>query len=149
MNWEDYHAIEQLLYKYPEFTDTGNFEGVGELFAHCAMVEGGKVRFKAIDAKDYTSYYQKWVRRYSDSGTPKTRHVMSNISIAADGPDRAKARSYVSVFQRTEKLPLQPIVVGTYHDKFEKIAGTWRFAERAEEMELIGDCSQHLLMEWQ
>ena len=149
MKWEDHYEIEQLLFKYPEYADTGNFAAVGELFAHCEMIVPGQPNYKAPSAEAYTEYYTSWVRLFPDSGTPKTRHVMSNISIAYDGPqDRAKARSYVSVFQRTNKLPLQPIVVGTYLDKFTKGDGKWRFVERFEDMELIGDCREHLLVEW-
>ena len=149
MKWEDHYEIEQLLYKYPECADTGNFAGVGELFQYCEMVVPGQANYRAPSVEAYTAYYAKWVRKFPDSGTPKTRHVMSNISISMDGaPDRAKSRSYVSVFQGTDKLPLQPIVVGTYLDKFQKVDGKWRFVERFEDMELIGNCSEHLLISW-
>ena len=55
------------------------------------------------------------------------------------------AESYVVVFQQTEKLPLQAIIAGTYFDRFTKIDGTWRLTERIEDMELIGNLSEHLL----
>jgi hypothetical protein len=42
-------------------------------------------------------------------------------------------------------LPLQPIVAGTYFDRFAKIDGEWRMVERVEDMELVGDISQHVL----
>jgi 3-phenylpropionate/cinnamic acid dioxygenase small subunit len=142
MNFEDYHAIEQLLYKYPEYADAGNFDGVGELFAHCDMIVPGQPTTKAMGAKANTEHYRSWVRLYPDSGTPKTRHLMSNISIESDGaPDRAKSRSYVVVFQKAGKVHLQPIVAGTYLDKFKKVDGKWRFVERH-------DCSEHLLKPW-
>ena len=44
-------------------------------------------------------------------------------------------------------LPLQPIIGGTYFDKFTKIDGTWRLTERVEDMELIGNLSEHLLID--
>ena len=99
-----------------------------------------------MGAKAYAEYYASIVRCYPDSGTPKTRHVVSNASIEYDGaPDRAKARSYFTVLQRTETLPLQVICAGTYFDKFAKVDGEWRFVQRGEDLELAGDFSGHLL----
>ena len=65
--------------------------------------------------------------------------------IEEDGPDRAKTPSYVVVFQSLENFPIQPIIAGTYNDRFEKVSGNWRFIERHEEMSLYGDLSHHLL----
>jgi hypothetical protein len=148
MNWEDHYAIERLIYKYPEYADTGDFDGVGRLFAHCDHVRAnGQIR-PAMGAKAYAEHYAKIVRRYPDSGTPKTRHVVSNVSIELDGsPDRAKARSYFTVLQQTDELPLQVICAGTYLDKFAKVDGEWRFVQRGEDLELEGDFSGHLLRE--
>ena len=150
MDFNDYREIQSLLFKYPEYADTGNIEGVGELFAHCEVHAPGHDKpLKAIGAKAFADMYRQWVRLYPPNNTPRTRHVMSNIDIVPDGaPDRAKARSYVVVFQGTDKLPLQPVIAGTYLDKFAKIDGVWRFVERREEMELAGDLSQHLLLNY-
>ena len=41
--------------------------------------------------------------------------------------------------------PLQPIITGRYHDRFESVDGTWRFSERAYLMDLTGDLSSHLM----
>jgi hypothetical protein len=51
----------------------------------------------------------------------------------------------VTVFQQTDSLALQPIVCGTYFDRFEKVEGRWRLVDRIEDMELLGDLSEHLL----
>ncbi len=148
MQWEDHHAIEQLIYRYPEYADSGDFDGVGRLFAHCERVSlNGEVR-PPIGAVAYAERYAAIVRRYPDSGTPKTRHVVTNVSISEDGaPDRAKARSYFTVLQQTDELPLQVICAGTYFDHFAKVGGEWRFIRRGEDMELVGDFSDHLLRE--
>ncbi len=54
------------------------------------------------------------------------------------------AQSVFVVFQATDLVPLQPIVSGRYRDRFERHAGTWRFAERVIDTELVGDVSDHL-----
>jgi len=149
MTFEDHYEIERLLYKYPEFADTGDFDAVGRLFEHCDHVHRDGTIAPAMDAEAYAEFYASIVRKYPDSGTPKTRHVVSNVSIEYDGaPDRAKARSYFTVLQQTEVLPLQVICAGTYFDKFAKVDGAWRFVQRGEDLELAGDFSGHLLRDF-
>ena len=149
MTFEDHYEIERLLYKYPEFADTGDFDAVGRLFEHCDHVHRDGTIAPAMDAEAYAEFYASIVRKYPDSGTPKTRHVVSNVAIDYDGAaDRAKARSYFTVLQQTATLPLQVICAGTYFDKFAKVDGVWRFAQRGEDMELVGDFSGHLLRDF-
>jgi hypothetical protein len=50
------------------------------------------------------------------------------------------------VFQQTEKIPLQPIISGRYHDEFARVDGAWRFATRHYINELFGNLSDHLLL---
>ena len=49
------------------------------------------------------------------------------------------------MFQAAEGFPLQPIITGSYHDRFEKVDGEWRFTERRESVSQTGDLSAHLL----
>ena len=59
--------------------------------------------------------------------------------------DEATARSVYTVIQATESLPLQPIISGRYHDSFKRTDNGWQFAERQIFIDLMGDCSAHLL----
>ena len=61
--------------------------------------------------------------------------------------DSATARSYYTVMQQTDALPLQPIICGRYHDTFARRGGEWRFTDRLIFSDLIGDLSQHLLVD--
>ena len=54
-------------------------------------------------------------------------------------------RCYATVFQQTDVLPLQPIASGRYVDQFERVGGTWRFADRLITGFLLGDRSQHVV----
>jgi 3-phenylpropionate/cinnamic acid dioxygenase small subunit len=88
------------------------------------------------------------VIRYPD-GTPRTKHVTTNVIVEVEpGGDRAAARSYYTVLQQVEGGALQPVVAGRYHDRFERVDGAWRFAERDYTLvDLVGDVSRHLRIE--
>jgi len=148
MTFEDYLAIKTLIHRYPQCTDKGDFEGVGRLLGNAMMGElGHEPAFRAEGVEKFTQIYAGAVRKFPDRGTPKTRHLIGNVVIEDDGPGKARAESYVIVFQQTDKLPLQPIIAGTYFDRFAKVDGEWRFTDRVEDMELVGDMSEHLLRE--
>jgi hypothetical protein len=74
--------------------------------------------------------------------------VITNPIIDVDEErNRATCRSYYTVLQATERVPLQVVVAGRYHDEFERVAGHWRFAFRDYSlMDLAGDLSDHLLV---
>jgi ketosteroid isomerase-like protein len=138
-------AIERLILTYAERIDRGDFAGVGELFADgvIAAPDGTALARGSYQAQ---RLYERTTRRYED-GTPRTKHVTSNLLIEVDDAGgTARARSYFTVLQAAPDLPLQPIVAGRYEDRFERDGEGWRFAERRMFVELIGDVSRHLLI---
>jgi ketosteroid isomerase-like protein len=142
------HAqIQNLLFMYAERVDTGDFAGVGEIFAHAVItVEGSQNATHG--AKNIQRMYEEWTRRYPDDGTPHTKHVTTNLIIEVDeDAGTATCRSYVTVFQHTATLALQPILQGRYHDRFERVDGKWRFTHRHMFNDRLGDLSQHLLQD--
>jgi hypothetical protein len=92
--------------------------------------------------------YAQFTRVYPQTGTPRTKHVTSNVIIEPEGENAARSQSYILVHQATEALPLQPIIGGRYFDRFAKVDGVWRFTERRMQMELFGDLSAHLLQQF-
>jgi 3-phenylpropionate/cinnamic acid dioxygenase small subunit len=136
-----YRAIENLITTYAELVDEGDFAGVGTLLAD-AVFTGGAGSFRGGEAiekmlRDNVIVY--------DDGTPRTKHVTTNIAIEVDEVGgTAKSRSYFTAFQALPELALQPIVSGRYHDRFERRDGQWHFAERHVRTELVGDVSRHL-----
>jgi hypothetical protein len=140
-----YFAIPNLVHTYAERIDLGDFEGVAELFTHATItVEENDV---VVRGKEETqAMYEQWTRRYPDNGTPHTRHVTTNLILDVDDDaGTGTCRSYITVFQRTDVLPLQPILAGRYHDRFERVDGTWRFAHRHMINDYLGDLTQHML----
>ena len=142
MKADDHFAIQTLLHKYCDCMDRADFDGIGALFAQGTIIMPASPPF-VKDPKGIAQIYRDFVKIYP-CGTPRTRHVSTNALIYDDGANRAKATSYVIVFQATDTFPLQPVIAGGYEDKFECIDGTWRFAERRMITDLYGNLSQHM-----
>jgi 3-phenylpropionate/cinnamic acid dioxygenase small subunit len=143
--FEDWHAIHALLMTYAEHLDAGRFADVAAMFGHATY------RIEHADGSHVSSYegaaqvqaFCEQTRLYPD-GTPRTKHVITNVVIDVDG-DRASARCYATVFQQTDVLPLQPIASGRYVDRFERVDREWQFADRLVTGFLLGDRSQHVI----
>jgi hypothetical protein len=136
----DVEAITALIMAYAERLDAGDLDGVAALFAHATWRSPARaepLRGAAAVRRAYDG-----VLLYD--GVPCTRHVVTNLVVEPDGPDRAAARSYFTVLQARPDFPLQAIICGRYHDTFERVAGAWRFADRLILPDLIGDLSRHL-----
>ncbi len=143
----DYFAIQNLVYRYADLLDRGKIDEVGALFDHADVYMPDEAEpWSRAGQNRMAEIFRQWTRFYPEAdGRPRTRHVTTNLIIEPDGPGRAKTQSYVIVFQSTDTMTLQPIIGGTYYDRFEKVDGNWRFTERREEMSLFGDLSNHLL----
>ncbi|MGZ4681370.1 MAG: nuclear transport factor 2 family protein [Acidimicrobiales bacterium] len=138
-------AIENLVYAYAERIDAGDLAGVGELFRNGRIQAAPGVVFEGTE--QVKGLYDSATRLYED-GTPRTRHVTTNVTVEVDDDaGTASARSYYTVFQQTDELPLQPIIAGHYHDTFHRVDGEWCFDTREMFVDLTGDLSHHLLFE--
>ncbi|RDH76044.1 nuclear transport factor 2 family protein [Mycolicibacterium moriokaense] len=140
---EDKLEIIELLYRYAELIDAGDFDGVGELLSRGSFMG-------VSGAQSIAKLFAKTTRRYPDHGnTPRTRHLVLNPIVELRGDDIAASRSTFCVLQDTETVPIQPIVVGRYHDEFGRDAGSggWHFTERTVEIQMTGDVSAHLMID--
>jgi 3-phenylpropionate/cinnamic acid dioxygenase small subunit len=138
-------AIENLVYAYAERIDAGDFAGVGEMFRHGRIQAAPGVVVEG--AEKVQRLYEQTTRRYDD-GTPRTRHLTTNVAIEVDdAAGTANARSCYMVFQQTDGIPLQPIVTGRYHDTFRRVDGEWSFDTREMFVDIVGDVSRHLLID--
>lgn len=142
---EDSRHIENLIYRYAERIDHGDLEGVAELFRHAEIISTvHNVRRRGFE--EVLKMYQQSCRIYQETGTPLTKHLTTNVIIEmGKSGTEASARSYYTVIQATDKLPLQAIISGRYQDSFRKMGDEWQFSSREMIVDLIGDCSAHLL----
>ena len=143
-DFADWHAIHTLLMSYAEHVDAGRFAEMAALFEHSTyrLAHAGTDQISEYRGAAAVLGFCRQTRLYED-GTPRTKHVLTNVDIQVDGA-QATARCYVTVFQQTEVLPLQPIASGCYSDRLERVDGKWRFADRLLSSFLLGDRSQHV-----
>ncbi|MFC0529072.1 nuclear transport factor 2 family protein [Phytohabitans kaempferiae] len=128
--------IVELMHEYAHRLDTADFEGFAELFRHG--------RWQGLHGYDETlGWLRAHVRLYD--GSPRTVHVVNNVSVTLDPPARATGRSYIQVLhQASRDHAITTICVNRYHDVFARDRGGWRFADRRIEQVLRGDMSVHL-----
>ena len=140
----DEQAIANLVLTYAEWVDAGDLERVGALFAHAAYrVAVGDDVLVVGGADRVTKQMRSYVQIHED-GTPRTRHVTTNLIIEVDDRgESATCRSSYTVLQVVAG-ELQPIIVGRYHDTFAKVDGVWTFTDRLVFTDLTGNLSGHL-----
>jgi 3-phenylpropionate/cinnamic acid dioxygenase small subunit len=133
----DRSAIERLLADYAWHVDRGEFEAFAELFRHGTW--NGKVGYEAT-----LTWLRDNVILYD--GVPLTHHVISNLAIDIDASgDRATARSYITVFQRTPSDDcVRVVTANSYDDVLVKRPEGWTFEQRLVSRWLVGDFSRHL-----
>ena len=138
----DSDLIRNLLGRYCELIDAGEFAALSELFADAVLTEEhGTVWARGADE----------VRRIWDAqtvlhdGSPRTKHLTVNTIVEVDeSAGTAEARSSYVVLQATDTLALQPIITGRYLDRFaRRTDGSWCFTERRYYVDQVGDLSQH------
>jgi 3-phenylpropionate/cinnamic acid dioxygenase small subunit len=140
-------AIERIVYGYAERVDAGDFAGLAELFRDATYKGGGPDDPGVVGAEAVLAIQEQMVRRYPD-GTPRTKHVTTNLVVEVDeSAGTAAARSYFTVLQQVDDFPLQAIIAGRYHDQFACVDGAWRLTERVIFCDLIGDLSRHLTVD--
>ncbi len=140
-------AIASLIYTYAERIDAGDFTGIGELFADATLTfEGFGDEVSGLEAIE--ALYTRSTRRYED-GTPRTKHVMTNVIIEVDDDGRSAAsRSYFTVLQAVPgALALQPVIAGRYRHTYTHANGAWRVATMHITIDLVGDLAHHMLFD--
>ena len=119
--------VQEFIHRYASMVDTGNFDGLGDLFRH------GRIR-----TRDERGIESQWVGRDAIrnvfaqtvrtwDGIPRTKHLVSNLSVNVDanGP-RAVCRSYYTVLHEAPGTPVHIVICGRYEDTFEVIDGSWQ-----------------------
>ncbi len=143
-SFESYLEIINLVHSYPRLIDAGDFAGIGELLKDAEVVMAEGRSYHGSDA--VRESFEQWTRRYPDDGTPHTRHIATNHIVEIDDEaGTASCHYYMTVIQRTDEFPLQPVWANRYEDRFRRIDGRWRIVYREGSGHLPGDVSHHLL----
>jgi hypothetical protein len=135
-------SIENLIASYAFLVDDGEFGQLGELLAEADFsLNGGP----AASGREAIERLARETLLTYDDGTPRTRHVTTNIIIEVDEEQRAAtSSSYFTVFQALPGFPLQAIASGRYRDRFGQRDGRWRFTRRLVTTSFTGDVSRHV-----
>ncbi|MET9314085.1 nuclear transport factor 2 family protein [Kribbella sp. NPDC003505] len=131
--------IENLIARYAELVDDGDFAGVGELLADTTYQGSGE---PLQGRAEIEQWFRDTLIVYPD-GTPRTQHVTTNLAVERDD-NEAFARSYVTVLQALPGDVPHIIAAGRYHDHFEHRDDRWHWTERKVNIRLVGDVSKHL-----
>jgi hypothetical protein len=138
------HEISKLIFLCDQRNDDGDFDGVGELFAHATIGVAGMGDVVCEGAAATAEQFRSSTRVYAEHGA-RTHHMSSNLIIEVDeAAGTATCSSHYVMFQQTDDLPLQPINTGRNHDEFERVDGTWRWTRRFIDSRLYGNMAHHL-----
>ncbi|HVY10538.1 MAG TPA: nuclear transport factor 2 family protein [Mycobacteriales bacterium] len=138
-----YEQIRNLLGRYCQLMDAGDFAGLAALFAHGTVADDNGNVF-ATGSAEMQAMWEGQTKLYD--GSPRTRHITANPVIEVDDAAGTAtcASSYV-VFQGVDDFPFQPIVSGRYADRFARNDdGAWYFTARRYAVDHVGDLSHHL-----
>jgi len=145
----DIQEIKNLMYTYALCVDQRDHARLGEMFAKGAIKSNrGEVGGALVGADNVRAAYDRNNKVMTD-GTAGTKHLVTNITISPrqDRDAAVVATSYFTVCQATPVLPLQPIVMGRYEDRFVLDGEAWRFDEKIIFVDLMGNLDEHLNIE--
>jgi uncharacterized protein (TIGR02246 family) len=134
--------VQALVVAYAERLDAGDLDGVAGLFER-AVVRAPRTGTELVGRDAVRTMYDPVIRY--DDGTPRTKHVLSNVEVRVDeGAGHGTSRCVFTVWQATPGRGLRPVLAGRYDDTFARVEGTWRFTERTIHADLLGDLARHM-----
>jgi hypothetical protein len=133
----DVTEITKLVNSYGLLLDRGDIDGVLALFEHSTWrgnANGPVLRGRAQVRPVYE-------RLLAAMGSLRTRHLLTNLTIEVDeGGTTASSHCYWTVLQNIEPgAAIDVTLSGQYADRFEKVDGKWRFADRLITTDLFGN----------
>lgn len=137
----DGDQVRNLLGMYCERIDAADYAGVGELFGDDGALRTTDGIELARGSEAIAAFYAGLVRLHD--GDQRTKHLVINTVIQEDR-GMITARSSYLVLQATDDMPLQPIIAGSYVDRFERAGEELRWLERRFTADLTGHLSQHI-----
>ena len=139
--------IERLIFLCDAYNDAGDFDAVGQLFAHASIGVSGMADVVCEGAEGTANQFRTTTRSYPEGGA-RTHHLSTNLIIdVAESAGTSTCWSNYVMFQQTDELPLQAINCGRNFDTFERVDNAWRWKKRNINVTLVGEMSHHLVMD--
>ena len=122
---EDKHAIEELIARYNQSLDGGNYTQWVACWADDAVLDGiGKLLTGKAQIQAFADQYESTTR----SRINGLKHYTINILSIVTG-DKATSSSYLQLVSTTDK-GVKIIFTGRYEDDLKRVNGQWQFARR-------------------
>ena len=122
---EDKFAIEELIARYNQSLDSGDYPTWVACWADDAVLDGiGKLLTGKVQIQAFADQYEGSTR----SKINGLKHYTVNILSKIDG-DTAQSSSYLQLVNTTDK-GVKVIFTGRYEDDLRRINGRWQFARR-------------------
>jgi hypothetical protein len=139
---DDVQAIKNIVSSYAELLDLGDIDGLAKLFTKATVrTHGSDQELRGADA--VKQLIEHSVHLYE--GIPSTKHVVTNMLVEiTDDRRSATVRSYYTALQARPELPLQPMIAGRWHDRFERVGDSWHIVERVIYIDLVGELRFHI-----
>ena len=122
---EDKFAIEELIARYNQSLDSGDYATWVACWADDAVLDGiGKLLTGRAQIQAFADQYEGSTR----SKINGLKHYTVNILSSVVG-DRATSSSYLQLVNTTDK-GVKIIFTGRYEDDLKRVDGQWQFARR-------------------
>ena len=138
-------GIERTLYLYGWYYDEDDIDGMAGCFAEDALLKSGTGATTAAGRAAIRKFFdeRREVRRRARQ---QTRHVISNVLIENETRDTADVLCYL-ILAVTEVGGGTSLKAGWYRDKMVRDGMTWRFKERA--INVDAEYVQRAFQAWQ
>ena len=130
----DAEEITALVHSYALLLDGGDTEAVVALFEHSTLrsePNGSVLR----GSDEIRPVYE----RLKVDGAPRTKHLLTNLTVDVEAASSSAAsHCYWTVLRGVSTGGIDVMLSGQYVDRFEKVDGRWRFADRLIKVDLGG-----------
>ena len=129
---EDKFAIEELIAKYNQSLDRGDYQTWIDCWTDDAVLDGvGQLLHGKAKIQAFADSYEDSTRSKMNGLKHFTVNVLSTIT-----GDRATSSSYLQLVKTTDK-GVKIIFTGRYEDELRRVNGHWQFSRR----KLHQDCA--------
>jgi ketosteroid isomerase-like protein len=122
---EDKFAIEELISRYNQSLDQGDYAAWLDCWTDDAVLDGlGRYLVGKAEIKGFADAYEGGIRQRLHA----LKHYTVNILSTIEG-DTATSSSYLQLINTTDK-GVQTRFTGRYEDALRRTSGQWRFSRR-------------------